>query len=400
MHAPWETKLMPSSAGRWQSIADSLTERFLRTYGERPKIFRAPGRVNLIGEHTDYNDGFVMPAAIDFHTWIAASPRKDCRLQVHSEQFSETIELSLDALAGPPRKHWSDFIRGVAATLESSGHKLQGANLIIHGDVPIGAGLSSSASLEIATAFALLSTSGLELPPLEVVNICQRAEHEYAGTRCGVMDQFIAMFGRSGQALLLDCRSLKHKLLPIPTGVRLAICNTMVKHDLAASEYNRRRADCESGMRILRQHLPRLLALRDVRLADLEKYRNELPELVYRRCRHVIRENQRVLDASDALQSGDLDRFGQLMYESHHSLRHDYDVSCSELDLLVELASACEGVYGARMTGGGFGGCTVNLVGSDAVDRFRDQIKEAYLKTTGKAADLYVCSAAEGAGPW
>src|ERR1700728_1705731 len=204
MHAPWETKLMPSSAGRWQSIADSLTERFLRTYGERPKIFRAPGRVNLIGEHTDYNDGFVMPAAIDFHTWIAASPRKDCRLQVHSEQFSETIELSLDALAGPPRKHWSDFIRGVAATLESSGHKLQGANLIIHGDVPIGAGLSSSASLEIATAFALLSTSGLELPPLEVVNICQRAEHEYAGTRCGVMDQFIAMFGRSGQALLLD----------------------------------------------------------------------------------------------------------------------------------------------------------------------------------------------------
>jgi galactokinase len=400
LDAPWEAKLMPSSAGRWQSIADSLTERFLRTHGEPPKIFRAPGRVNLIGEHTDYNDGFVMPAAIDFHTWIAASPRNDCRLQLHSEQFSETIELSLDALAGPPRKHWSDFIRGVAATLESAGHRLQGANLIIHGDVPIGAGLSSSASLEIATAFALLSTSGLELPPLEVVNICQRAEHEYVGTRCGVMDQFIAMFGRSGQAVLLDCRSLKHKLLPIPTHVRLAICNTMVKHDLAASEYNRRRADCESGMRILRRHLPHLLALRDVTLADLEKYRNELPELVYRRCRHVIRENQRVLDASDALQSGDLERFGQLMYESHNSLRHDYEVSCSELDLLVELASACEGVYGARMTGGGFGGCTVNLVGSDAVDRFWDQIKEAYLKATGQAPDLYVCSAAEGAGPW
>jgi len=391
---------MPSSVGRWQSIADSLTERFLRAYGERPKIFRAPGRVNLIGEHTDYNDGFVMPAAIDFHTWVAASRRNDCRLQVHSDQFSETIEWSLDALAGPPRKHWSDFIRGVAATLESSGHRLKGANLIINGDVPIGAGLSSSASLEIATAFALLSASGLELPPLEVVNICQRAEHEYAGTRCGVMDQFIAMFGRSGQALLLDCRSLKHKLLPIPTDVRLVICNTMVKHDLAASEYNRRRADCESGMRTLRQHLPHLLALRDVTLVDLERYRNELPELVYRRCRHVIRENQRVVDASDALQSGDLDRFGQLMYGSHNSLRHDYEVSCSELDLLVELASACEGVYGARMTGGGFGGCTVNLVRSDAVDRFRGQIKEEYLKATGKDPDLYVCSAAEGAGPW
>jgi galactokinase len=390
---------MPSSVGRWESIVGSLTERFLRAYGERPKISRAPGRVNLIGEHTDYNDGFVMPAAIDFHTWVAASRRNDRRLQVHSDQFSETIELSLDGLAGPPRKHWSDFIRGVAATLESSGHRLKGANLIINGDVPIGAGLSSSASLEISTAFALLSASSLELPPLEVVNICQRAEHEYAGTRCGVMDQFVAMFGRSGQALLLDCRSLKHRLLPIPTDLRLAICNTMVKHDLAAGEYNRRRADCESGMRILRLHLPHLLALRDVTLADLERYRNELPELVYRRCRHVIRENRRVVDASDALQAGDLDRFGQFMYESHNSLRHDYEVSCGELDLLVELASACEGVYGARMTGGGFGGCTVNLVRSDAVDRFRNQIKEEYLKATGKAPDLYVCSAAEGAGP-
>ncbi|MGA7401351.1 MAG: galactokinase [Candidatus Sulfotelmatobacter sp.] len=391
---------MPSSVVRVESIADLLTERFVRLYGTRPTIFRAPGRVNLIGEHTDYNDGFVMPAAIDLYTWVAASARNDRIVQVQSNQFAETVDLSLDALAGPPRKHWSDFIRGVAATIEAAGHGLRGANLVIDGHVPIGAGLSSSASLEVSAALALLWAANLELPPLEVVNICQRAEHEYAGTRCGIMDQFIATFGRSGHALMLDCRSLEHKLLPIPNDVRLVMCNSMVKHELAAGEYNRRRADCESGVRTLGQHLPNVLALRDVTLADLDRYRNELPELVYRRCRHVIRENQRVLAASDALQRGDQMRFGKLMYESHASLRDDYEVSCRELDLLVELASTCEGVYGARMTGGGFGGCTVNLVRSDAVGRFENRIADAYAKATGKTPDIFVCSAAQGAGAW
>lgn len=391
---------MPSSVVRVESIADLLTERFVRLYGTRPTIFRAPGRVNLIGEHTDYNDGFVMPAAIDLYTWVAASARNDRIVQVQSNQFAETVDLSLDALAGPPRKHWSDFIRGVAATIEAAGHGLRGANLVIDGHVPIGAGLSSSASLEVSAALALLWAASLELPPLEVVNICQRAEHEYAGTRCGIMDQFIATFGRSGHALMLDCRSLEHKLLPIPNDVRLVMCNSMVKHELAAGEYNRRRADCESGVRTLGQHLPNVLALRDVTLADLDRYRNELPELVYRRCRHVIRENQRVLAASDALQRGDQMRFGKLMYESHASLRDDYEVSCRELDLLVELASTCEGVYGARMTGGGFGGCTVNLVRSDAVGRFENRIADAYAKATGKTPDIFVCSAAQGAGAW
>ncbi len=391
---------MPSSVVRVESIADSLTERFVRLYGTHPTIFRAPGRVNLIGEHTDYNDGFVMPAAIDLFTWVAASRRSDRIVQVHSDQFAETVDLSLEALAGPPRKHWSDFIRGVAATIQAAGHGLKGVNLIVDGYVPIGAGLSSSASLEVSVALALLWAAELELPPLEVVTICQSAEHEYAGTRCGIMDQFIATFGRSGQALMLDCRSLEHKLLPIPADVRLVMCNSMVKHELAAGEYNRRRADCESGVRTLGQHLPNVLALRDVTLADLDRYRNELPELVYRRCRHVIRENERVRAASDALQGGDLVRFGQLMYESHASLREDYEVSCRELDLLVELASTCEGVYGARMTGGGFGGCTVNLVRSDAVDRFEDRITDSYAKATGKKPDLFVCSAAQGAGAW
>jgi galactokinase len=391
---------MPSSVVRAESIADSLAERFVRSYGTRPQIFRAPGRVNLIGEHTDYNDGFVMPAAIDLYTWVAASQRSDRLVQVQSDQFAETVDLSLDALAGPPRKHWSDFIRGVAATIQAAGHGLKGANLVVDGQVPIGAGLSSSASLEVSTALALLWAAGLELPPLELAKICQRAEHEYAGTRCGIMDQFIATFGRSGHALMLDCRSLEHKMLPIPAGVRLVMCNSMVKHELAAGEYNRRRADCESGVRILRQHLPNVVALRDLALADLDRYGNELPEVVYRRCRHVIRENERVLAAADALQGGDLARFGQLMYESHASLHDDYEVSCRELDLLVEVASTCEGVHGARMTGGGFGGCTVNLVRSDAVDRFKNRITEAYGKATGKALDIFVSAAAQGAGAW
>ncbi|MFZ0478049.1 MAG: galactokinase [Terriglobales bacterium] len=381
-----------------ESISDSLTERFQRAYGTSPKIFRAPGRVNLIGEHTDYNDGFVMPAAIEFYTWVAASPRNDRILHVHSERFAETIDLPLDALAGPPRKHWSDFIRGVAAVMQAAGHTLAGANLLIYGQVPLGAGLSSSASLEVSTALALMSVSNLKLPPLELVRICQRAEHEYAGTRCGIMDQFIATFGRAGHALMLDCRSLDYNLLPIPPDVRIVICNSMVKHELAAGEYNQRRADCERGVKILERHLPKVVALRDVTPADLERHKSELPDPVYRRCRHVVSENERVLAAADALQSGDLGRFGQMMYESHHSLRDDYEVSCRELDLLVDLASACEGVYGARMTGGGFGGCTVNLVRSESVGHFQRWVAEAYEKQTGKIPDVYVCSAAGGAG--
>jgi len=379
------------------SIVEWLAGRFQRLYGQRPRIFRAPGRVNLIGEHTDYNDGFVMPAAIDSYTWVAAARRDDRRLWVYSIHFDENVELSPDALEGPPRKHWSDYIRGVAAVMQAAGHSLMGANLMIYGQVPLGSGLSSSASLEVATALALLSVSGCELPLLEVVRLCRRAEHQYVGTRCGLMDQFIAAFGRAGNALLLDCRSLDFILLPIPAHSRLVICNTMVRHNLAAGEYNRRRADCETGVSVLRKCLPHVLALRDVTLSELEEHGKELSDVVYRRCRHVIGENQRVLAAADALKSGNLNRFGEAMYESHASLREDYEVTCRELDLLVEFASACDGVYGARMTGGGFGGCTVNLVRSDAVEFFQRHIVQAYEKETGIPPEVYVCSAAQGA---
>ena len=391
---------MSCAPDTYDSTAGSLAYHFQQDFGTPPRIFRAPGRVNLIGEHTDYNDGFVMPAAIGFYTWVAVSPRADRKLHVRSEEFPETLDLALDELAGPPQHQWSDFVRGVAAVLQARGKQLAGANLIIEGQVPMGAGLSSSASLEVAIALALLSAARTEVPSLDLVKICQRAEHEYVGTRCGIMDQFIAVFGQSGHALMIDCRTLQSEGLNIPPDARLVICNSMVKHNHAAGEYNRRRADCETGVSILRQSVANVKALRDVTLADLEAHRRELPEVVYRRCRHVISENQRVLDAAGALRSGDLDRFGQLMRESHRSMRDDYEISCPELDLLVDIASGCDGVYGSRMTGGGFGGCTISLVRSQAVKEFQKTISKKYKDTTGIEAPIYVCSAAQGAAEW
>jgi galactokinase len=383
-----------------ESASGVLTACFREMFGANPRIFRAPGRVNVIGEHTDYNDGFVMPAAIEFYTWVAAARREDRVLQAFSGHFDEKISLSLDALAGPPRRHWSDFIRGVAATLQHAGYNLAGADLVIHGEVPLGAGLSSSASLEVAVALALVSVSGIDVPRLDLAKLCQKAEHEYVGTRCGIMDQFIAVFGSAGYALMLDCRSLEYQLLPVPRDFRLVVCNSMVRHELALGEYNRRRADCEEGVKLLQSHLPGIRALRDVSVSDLEAWKRVLPAPVYRRCRHVVTENQRVLAAAKALQSGDADGFGHLMYRSHASLRDDYQVSCKELDLLVDLASSSPGVYGARMTGGGFGGCTVNLLKVEASESFKKHISQAYRDLTGIAPEIYVCEAAQGAQAW
>jgi galactokinase len=382
------------------SAPGALTARFQQLFGASPRVFRAPGRVNVIGEHTDYNDGFVMPAAIEFYTWVAAAKREGRILEAYSEHFDEKISLSLDALAGPPRKHWSDFIRGVAAVLQNAGHNLAGASLVIHGEVPLGAGLSSSASLEVATALALSSLSGIDVPRLELVKLCQKAEHEFVGTRCGIMDQFVAVFGAAGHALMLDCRSLEYQLLPVPPDFRLVVCNSMVRHELASGEYNHRRADCEEGVKLLQPHLPGIRALRDVSVADLEAWKHVLPPTVYRRCRHVITENQRVMAAAKALQSGDTHRFGHLMYRSHASLRDDYQVSCKELDLLVDLASSSSSVFGARMTGGGFGGCTVNLLRTDASDSFTQHISQAYQGVTGIIPEVYVCEPAQGAQAW
>jgi galactokinase len=362
------------------------------------RAFRAPGRVNLIGEHTDYNEGFVMPAAIGFSTWVTISPRDDRKVSLFSENFSEEVEFDLDDPNLQSIGHWSDYPKGVAVTLERAGYRLQGGTLKIRGEVPIGSGLSSSAAVEVATCYALISNSGLSVDPVEIAKLCQRAENEFVGMRCGIMDQFVSCCGQAGKALMLDCRSLDHKLLPLPPQTRLVICNTMVKHELAASAYNKRRAECEAGVRHFAQSLPNVRALRDVTEAVLKRYGGDLAEVVYRRCRHVITENARVLDAAKALEQDDLEAFGQLMNESHRSLRDDYEVSCRELDVMVELARECEGVYGARMTGGGFGGCTVSLVNVENVDEFKRKMMEGYTEATGLFPEIYICSAADGAG--
>jgi galactokinase len=372
-------------------------ERFRSLYPGEPAVYRAPGRVNLIGEHTDYNDGFVMPAAIGFYTWVAIAPRDDRKVVARSDNVSEEVEFDMDEDDPRARNHWSDYVRGVAVVLNQAGHRLRGANMLILGEVPIGAGLSSSAAIEVATGYALLENSGLPVDRAELAKLCQLAENQFVGTRCGIMDQFISCFGQAGKALMLDCRSLDHRLLPLPEGVRMAICNTKVRHELASGEYNARRADCEAGVRHLAKSLPHVRALRDVGLEELERYGGDLPETIYKRCRHVITENARVLEAAAALDGGDLPAFSRLMDESHRSLRDDYEVSCEELDLMVKLSAKIEGVYGARMTGGGFGGCTISLVEVGRVAQFKLAVTRGYEQVTGVSPDIYVCTAEDGA---
>jgi galactokinase len=375
----------------------SIVERFRARFGEDPRVFRAPGRVNLIGEHTDYNDGFAMPAAIEFYCWVAVGPRQDRKLNIYSEEFSATAEADLDSVAQQPSKTWSDYPVGVALQLERAGFKLRGANLLIESEVPMGAGLSSSAAIEVATALALADQSGWTPDRVQLAQLCQKAENEFVGARVGIMDQFVSLHGEEDHALLLDCRALSFESLLIPDAVKLVISNTMVKHELASSEYNRRRADCEEAVRRLAGVLPGIRALRDVSLGQLEEHRQILSEVIYKRALHIVTENARVLDSAAALRSGDIARFGMRMAESHRSLRDLYEVSCRELDLMVDLAYQQKGVYGARMTGGGFGGATINLVDARYAGEFKEKMAKAYQKETGLVPQIYICRPAEGA---
>ena len=365
-------------------------------FGEMPIVVQAPGRVNLIGEHTDYNDGFVMPSAIQFHTTVAIAGRADDRLVVSSENYGEQIEFSLAELPPVARKHWSDYVVGVAAKLKERGVRVAGANLLIRGDVPQGAGLSSSASLEVAACRAFLELARENMDGAEVALLCQRAENEFVGARCGIMDQFISVHGQKDHALLLDCRNLEYSQQPLPGNVRLVICNTMVRHSLAGGEYNLRRQECEAGARYFAGKRDGVKALRDVSMKDFRKCAEALPETTRKRCRHVISENGRVIEAADALRQHDLAKFGRLMGESHASLRNDFEVSCRELDVMVELAQQVHGVYGARMTGGGFGGCTVNLVEAERVEEFKARIDAGYERATGRRPEVHVCTASDG----
>ncbi len=361
--------------------------------GGDPRVYRAPGRVNLIGEHTDYNDGFVLPAAIDLETLVAGAPRPDRTLAVHSETFASTAEIDLDAPT-PPARDWSDYPTGVALALERRGARLRGANLLVRGGVPVGSGLSSSAALEVATGLALLDLSGIALDRTALALACQEAEHDRVGARCGIMDQFASCHGRRGHALLLDCRSLEARAIPLPEGVKIVACDTGVRHAHAGGEYNRRRAECEEGVAALARRNPRVRALRDATIDEIESPRLVVSDVVRRRCRHVVSEIARTLDAATALERGDLDALAGLMAASHASLARDYEVSCPELDALVALASEGPGVLGARMTGGGFGGSTVNLVRAGAVEAFLGHVGRKYGRAFGRAPSCVACAAA------
>jgi galactokinase len=378
----------------------TIVERFRSRFGGDPRVYRAPGRVNLIGEHTDYNEGFAMPAAIEFYCWVAVGTREDRQLHIYSEEFSAAADADLSSAARQPSKTWSDYPIGVALQLEQAGFRLRGANLLIESEVPMGAGLSSSAAIEVATALALADQSGWYPERLQLALLCQRAENEFVGARVGIMDQFVSLYGEKDHALMLDCRALSFASLLIPDSVKLVISNTMVKHELASSEYNRRRADCEEAVRRLREFLPGIRALRDVSTEQLEQYRTMISEVAYKRALHVVGENARVLDSAEALRSGDIGRFGMRMAESHRSLRDLYEVSCPELDLMVDLACQQKGVYGARMTGGGFGGATINLVDARYAGEFKEKMAKSYQRETGLVPQIYICRPAEGAGPF
>lgn len=368
-----------------------------KRFGAEPATFLSPGRVNLIGEHTDYAGGFVMPAAIDFGTLAAISPREDGRLVIWSENLHEEIALPLEQLPAKGNGHWSAYPMGVVKTLREAGYPIPACSVSILGDVPLGAGLSSSASIEVATALAALSLIGAAPEREDVAKLCQRAENVYVGASCGIMDQFIACRGAEDHALLLDCRSLEYRLAPIPRDVSLVIANTMVKHAHAGGEYGIRRREVEEGTAILARHRPEIQLLRDATLADLEKWGSEMPDNVLRRCRHVITENLRTVAAAEALEVGNLKKLGDLMAAAHASYRDDFEASCEEADVMVHIANRLPGLIGARLTGGGFGGCTVNLVEAERTQDFAKTLKSEYRAATGIEAEIYRCHASAAA---
>jgi galactokinase len=378
--------------------ASDLPQLFRQRFGVEPRLFRAPGRVNLIGEHTDYNDGFVMPAALDLATHVAIAPRSDRLIRVHSVNLDRDCVFDLDA---PQQRagDWSDYVRGVAVELKKTSHSLTGADVSVMSVLPMGSGLSASAALEVAFGFALLSVAGAQVNRLDLARICQRAENEFVGMRCGIMDQFISCHGVEGAALLLDCRSLEAQPIPLDPGVRLLIANTMVHHQLASSAFNDRRRDCEAAVACLARAMNGILALRDVSVEALDAHAALLPDVLLRRARHVVGENARVIEAAAAFGARDFAKVGRLMNASHESLRDDYEVSCPELDLMVELARKAPGVHGARMTGGGFGGCTVSLVDAATAADFAGVVGPAYERATGRTPMIFSCFPAAGAGP-
>lgn len=377
---------------------DTLLDTFRRHFQREPEISTlAPGRVNILGEHTDYNEGFVFPAAIDREVGIVAAGRQDATVRAYSVSFSQHDEFRLDRLDRSADAAWSNYLRGVFDQFQRSGFSPSGLDLVIDGDVPVGAGLSSSAAVEVATAVTIRDLCGFSLPGAQLALLCQAAEREFVGVSCGIMDQFISTLAEEGRALFIDCRDLTYRAVPLHPEVGIVVCDSRVQRRLDNSAYNQRRRECEEAVALLAPALGPIRALRDVTSAQLEELASRLPEPVRSRARHVVTENERVTRGMELLERGEIDAFGRLLYRSHVSLQRDYEVSCPELDLLVEAASAQTGTVGARMTGAGFGGCTVNLVRSEAVTDWIPAVREQYRQRTGRQCEVYACRAAAGA---
>jgi galactokinase len=368
-----------------------LQQRFQAFSGRSGRVAFAPGRINLIGEHTDYSAGFVLPASLALGTWTVAAPRADRVIRVLSEAQPETETLPLDVTPRAANKTWSDYVAGVAWALQQAGCKLRGADLLIASDVPMGSGLSSSAALEVSVAHALLTVAETSLSPLEIARACQRAENEFVGARCGIMDQFAATHGEPGRALLLDCADYSWKSAPLPATHFFVVANTMVRHALAHGEYNVRRAESEELVDFMLRCMPQRSRLAELSIAEMNELIRELPATLARRLRHVVSENRRVHEAYAALEAGNVALLGRLLAASHESLRNDYDVSCRELDLLVEIARGVPGVVGARMIGGGFGGCTLTLVEAEHAENLLERLRLNYVQSTGKEPATYIC---------
>ena len=384
---------------RVQTLIDAFRDKYT---GDPTYAALAPGRVNLIGEHTDYNDGFVLPVALTRNVCIVLRPREDDTVRLYSTEYNSWTEFKIADLDKERNQAWGNYARGVAWSIQQHGHKLRGFDGVISGNVPRGSGLSSSAALEVAVAGAFLYGSDIndEFTGPEVAQATQRAENEYVGVNCGIMDQFISVLGAKDHALLIDCRSLAYTLIPMPTDASLVIGNTKASRSLASSAYNERRAQCESGVATLQKVLPKIQALRDVSSAQLAEHRSLLDPLIYQRCHHVVAENERVLATVQALTDGNLTRVGELMSESHQSLRDDYAVSSKELDAMVEIMQGCPGCYGARLTGAGFGGCAIALVAVGQEQTVADAIFGGYPKKTDIWPEVYMTQASDGARVW
>ena len=374
----------------------TIQSAFQNIFSIQPtNAFRAPGRVNLIGEHTDYNDGFVLPMAIDREVRIAARVRDDRVVRMCAVDFGNALSaFSLDApIAHDDQNRWSNYVRGVAWALQSRGIIIPGFDLAIQGNVPLGSGLSSSAALEVCAAVTFVEMASLKINRVEIAQLCQQAESEFVGVKCGIMDQFISALAQEGHALLIDCRDLSYRAVPLPQDVSVIVCDTGKRRGLVDSEYNNRRSECEQAAAKLG-----VKALRDVSIDDLNRHEKDLPAIVFKRARHVVAENARVLQAIDAAKRNDAQAFGVLMNESHVSLKNDYEVSCAELDTMVEIARRQPGCFGARLTGAGFGGCTVSLVADDSALAFVEHVAREYRERTKLEPSIYVCHASAGAG--